>query len=43
MLLGPFADSPMGEWERMVDINVLGLLFITKVNEVFVRAADQSW
>ncbi|GAA3732888.1 SDR family NAD(P)-dependent oxidoreductase [Streptomyces tremellae] len=30
MLVGPFADAPEGEWERMVDINVLGLLYVTK-------------
>jgi len=30
MLVGPFADAPEGEWERMVDINVLGLLYMSK-------------
>lgn len=30
MHIGPFADAPIGEWERMVDTNVLGLLFMTK-------------
>lgn len=30
MLIGPFADAPDGEWERMIDINVLGLLYTTK-------------
>lgn len=30
MLIGPFADAPEGEWERMVDVNVLGLLYVTK-------------
>lgn len=30
MLIGPFADAPEGEWERMVEINVLGLLYVTK-------------
>jgi NADP-dependent 3-hydroxy acid dehydrogenase YdfG len=30
MLIGPFADAPEGEWERMVDINVLGLLYMSK-------------
>ncbi|MFE5402652.1 SDR family NAD(P)-dependent oxidoreductase [Streptomyces sp. NPDC056580] len=29
MLVGPFADAPEGEWERMVDINVMGLLYVT--------------
>jgi NADP-dependent 3-hydroxy acid dehydrogenase YdfG len=27
MLLGPIADAPLEEWERMVDINVKGLLY----------------
>ena len=29
MLLGPAADAPLDEWERMVRINVLGLLYCT--------------
>ncbi|MGD0687219.1 MAG: SDR family NAD(P)-dependent oxidoreductase [Streptosporangiaceae bacterium] len=27
MLLGPAAGAPMSEWQRMVDLNVLGLLY----------------
>jgi NADP-dependent 3-hydroxy acid dehydrogenase YdfG len=27
MLLGPAADAPLSEWQRMVDLNVLGLLY----------------
>jgi NADP-dependent 3-hydroxy acid dehydrogenase YdfG len=27
MLLGPIEDAPLDEWERMVQINVLGLLY----------------
>jgi NADP-dependent 3-hydroxy acid dehydrogenase YdfG len=27
MLLGPAAGAPLAEWQRMVDLNVLGLLF----------------
>lgn len=30
MLVGPFADAPEGEWERMIDVNVLGLLYMAK-------------
>lgn len=30
MLIGPFANAPEGEWERMVDVNVLGLLYVSK-------------
>jgi NADP-dependent 3-hydroxy acid dehydrogenase YdfG len=28
MLLGPIVDAPLEEWERMVDLNVKGLLYI---------------
>jgi NADP-dependent 3-hydroxy acid dehydrogenase YdfG len=27
MLLGPATDAPLDEWQRMVDLNVLGLLY----------------
>src|SRR5262245_50785934 len=27
MLLGPIADAPMPEWQQMVELNVLGLLY----------------
>ncbi len=27
MLLGPIAEAPVEEWQRMVDLNVLGLLY----------------
>ena len=30
MLLGPMVDAPLEEWERMVEINVKGVLYITK-------------
>ncbi|MGV9798959.1 SDR family NAD(P)-dependent oxidoreductase [Mycobacterium sp. NPDC003449] len=30
MLNGPSADSPLQEWDRMVDINVRGLMYTTK-------------
>ncbi|MEW2544909.1 SDR family NAD(P)-dependent oxidoreductase [Streptomyces sp. NPDC047002] len=43
MLVGPFADAPDGEWERMVDINVLGLLYVTKAAlPHLVEAAGQE-
>jgi NADP-dependent 3-hydroxy acid dehydrogenase YdfG len=30
MLLGPALEAPIEEWERMVDINVKGLLYVAK-------------
>ncbi len=30
MLLGPIIDGPVEEWERMVELNVLGLLYCAK-------------
>ena len=30
MLLGPIADAPVEEWQQMVQVNVLGLLYIAK-------------
>jgi NADP-dependent 3-hydroxy acid dehydrogenase YdfG len=29
MLLGPIVDAPLEEWERMIDVNVRGLLYCT--------------
>ncbi len=30
MLLGPIEEAPVDEWQRMVELNVLGLLYCTK-------------
>lgn len=30
MLLGPILEAPVEEWERMVEVNLLGLLYTTK-------------
>jgi NADP-dependent 3-hydroxy acid dehydrogenase YdfG len=30
MLVGPFADAPEGEWDRMIDVNVRGVLYVTR-------------
>jgi NADP-dependent 3-hydroxy acid dehydrogenase YdfG len=30
MLLGPIADAPIEEWERMIELNVMGALYVAK-------------
>jgi NADP-dependent 3-hydroxy acid dehydrogenase YdfG len=30
MLLGPMLEAPVNEWERMVDVNLLGLMYTAK-------------
>jgi len=43
MLLGPVVDAPVDEWERMVRINLLGLLYCTYAAlPHLLHAADDS-
>jgi NADP-dependent 3-hydroxy acid dehydrogenase YdfG len=43
MLLGPVVDAPVDEWERMVQLNVLGLLYCTHAAlPHLLRAAEDS-
>ncbi|HEX4308241.1 MAG TPA: SDR family NAD(P)-dependent oxidoreductase, partial [Solirubrobacterales bacterium] len=43
MLLGPALDAPIEEWERMVDLNVKGLLYVAKAAlPHLIRAADEE-
>jgi NADP-dependent 3-hydroxy acid dehydrogenase YdfG len=43
MLLGPALDTPIGEWERMVALNVLGSLYVTHAAVPYLaRAAEDS-
>jgi NADP-dependent 3-hydroxy acid dehydrogenase YdfG len=43
MLLGPIVDAPAEEWERMVDINLRGLLHTTHAAlPHLLRAAEQE-
>jgi NADP-dependent 3-hydroxy acid dehydrogenase YdfG len=42
MLLGPIADAPVEEWRRMVDVNLLGLLYCTHAALPHLLAAAQS-
>jgi NADP-dependent 3-hydroxy acid dehydrogenase YdfG len=43
MLLGPVVDAPVEEWQRMVDINLLGLLYCSHAAlPHLLRAAEDS-
>jgi NADP-dependent 3-hydroxy acid dehydrogenase YdfG len=42
MLLGPIEDAPIEEWERMVSLNVMGVLYITHAALPHLLAAAQQ-
>jgi len=42
MLLGPIVDAPVEEWRRMVDLNLLGLLYVTHAALPYLLAAAES-
>ena len=43
MLLGPFVDAPTEEWDRMVDVNLKGLLYVAHAAMPhLLRAAESS-
>jgi NADP-dependent 3-hydroxy acid dehydrogenase YdfG len=43
MLLGPALDAPLSEWQRMVELNVLGLLYCAHAALPYlVRAAEDG-
>ena len=43
MLLGPIVDAPLEEWQRMVQLNVLGLLYCTHAAlPHLLQAAEQE-
>ncbi len=42
MLLGPIADAPVEEWERMVSVNVLGLLYCARAALPHLLAAAED-
>jgi NADP-dependent 3-hydroxy acid dehydrogenase YdfG len=42
MLLGPILDAPVEEWEQMVNINVLGLLYCARAALPHLLAAADS-
>jgi NADP-dependent 3-hydroxy acid dehydrogenase YdfG len=43
MLLGPAIDAPIEEWDRMVDLNVKGLLYVAKAAlPHLLKSADEE-
>jgi NADP-dependent 3-hydroxy acid dehydrogenase YdfG len=43
MLLGPAVDAPVDEWQRMINVNLYGLLYCTHAGlPHLLRAADDS-
>jgi len=42
MLLGPIVDAPLEEWRRMVELNLLGLLYATHAALPHLLAAAES-
>ena len=51
MLLGPILDAPIEEWDTMVNVNVLGLLYVAKARapapargrRAASRAGSRTW
>lgn len=42
MLLGPIEDAPVEEWERMVEVNLLGLLYVAHAALPHLLAAAEQ-
>jgi NADP-dependent 3-hydroxy acid dehydrogenase YdfG len=42
MLLGPIVDAPLEEWERMVHLNVLGLLYVAHASLPHLLSAAEG-
>src|SRR6476659_4219702 len=42
MLLGPIVDAPVEEWERMVDLNLQGLLYVAHAAMPHLLSAAES-
>jgi NADP-dependent 3-hydroxy acid dehydrogenase YdfG len=42
MLLGPAVDAPLSEWQRMVELNVLGLLYCAHAATPHLLRAAES-
>ena len=42
MLLGPIIDAPLEEWERMVDLNIKGLLYVAHASMPHLLSAAED-
>lgn len=42
MLLGPIVDAPVEEWERMIEVNLLGLLYVSHAALPHLLAAAEG-
>jgi NADP-dependent 3-hydroxy acid dehydrogenase YdfG len=42
MLLGPALDAPLDEWRRMVDLNLMGLMYCTHAALPYLLSAAES-
>jgi NADP-dependent 3-hydroxy acid dehydrogenase YdfG len=42
MLLGPVLEAPVEEWQQMVEVNLLGLLYVSKASLPHLLAAAES-
>src|ERR1700712_2966586 len=42
MLLGPVVDAPVEEWKRMVELNVLGLLYVAHASLPHLLSAAED-
>jgi NADP-dependent 3-hydroxy acid dehydrogenase YdfG len=42
MLLGPIIEAPVEEWEQMIEVNLLGLLYVSKAALPYLLAAAES-
>ncbi|HEY2716533.1 MAG TPA: SDR family NAD(P)-dependent oxidoreductase [Solirubrobacterales bacterium] len=42
MLLGPIVEAPVEEWERMIEVNLLGLLYVSRAALPHLLAAAEA-
>jgi len=42
MLLGPILEAPVEEWEQMIEVNLLGLLYVSKAALPYLLAAAEG-